>query len=320
MTKKSIEESPIIDFPPVNKIVVVEKEAPTIEQEVENIEDEYEEKKVINYDREVEIEWKKYSIYKPLPTSFLKSKLSEKSTYLPVPVYRTIIRQINNDSIERYWFEEFSLPKFSEKPIELYEWKTEKWGNVKSIKSMYCDCFVPRKNPVTNTQQLLHWVWYSAMSIDMLLTDSSLHGNMHTLRAKALRDAMKYSYAIFEFPEDDYDQEEPNVKAQLKEKSVISDVVKSIVSEKKEEEKIESNKTATIPAVPEVQEESKINIEVLDLRIQWVKDKVSNLKEFSQIATTIKQETMETFWVTEAEAKSALQPLLSKYREIRNIK
>jgi len=162
-----------------------------------------------------------------MPEDFLKTKFQEKQRYIPINVYREMIRQI--------W--EFGIPQFE---IE----KFVSWNNKSNVAMIAYKCickldwfkYWDKKEPI-----VLIGNWYSAISAWALLSDA-IHWNMHTLQAKALRDALKYSYRIFEFPEDDvsdpneagtihWEGENPLSPKAEPTKTTVDDVVKDMPEE-----------------------------------------------------------------------------------------
>ena len=123
-----------------------------------------------------------------LPDSFLESKLKESQKYVPISVYRDIMRQIG----------EFGIPQFSDFKIVA----TGKWKSGQDTTAYKCVVTVERNKPGEKKPVILIGSGYQAMSAGILLSDA-IHGNSKTLEARALRDCLKYSYLIFEFPEAD---------------------------------------------------------------------------------------------------------------------
>ena len=174
------------------------------------------------------------SIDEKLPPEFLQTKLKEGQSYVPVWIYREIMRQID----------EFDVPDFVEEKIMTWN---NKYNVAQVVYKMYCEVkwyrYGRSKDPV-----ILKGHWYSSISAGALLSDA-VHGNMMTLEAKALRAALRYSYRIFEFPEveiyDDWKTE-------------------GIIKEKKEAPKTEVEKVTTQQVVDDIVKEdtdveSKIN-------------------------------------------------------------
>jgi len=61
-----------------------------------------------------------------------------------------------------------------------------------------------------------------------LLSDA-VHGNFKTLEARALRDALKYSYLIFEFPElDNIDEPIAGTVNEIKAQKTIDEIAKAM--------------------------------------------------------------------------------------------
>lgn len=143
-----------------------------------------------------------YNINEKLPAWFLQSKLKENQMYLPVGLYRDIMKQIG----------EYGIPEFSE-PEKFLSGKNKSQVDMVTYKMI---CTVMWYKPWEKNPIILKWFWYSSMSAWVLLSDA-VHWNMHTLAAKSLRDAMKYSYNIFEYPESEvYDTQESWVIAEKK--------------------------------------------------------------------------------------------------------
>lgn len=179
------------------------------------------------------LDWTEYelSIDEKLPSEFLQTKLKEWQSYVPVGIYREIMRQID----------EFDVPDFVEEKIMTWN---NKYNVAQVVYKMYCEVkwyrYGRSKDPV-----ILKGHWYSSMSAWVLLSDA-VHGNMMTLEAKALRAALRYSYRIFEFPEievyDDWKSEwtikwekvESKVEAP---KATTQQVVDDIVKEETDIEK-----------------------------------------------------------------------------------
>lgn len=153
-----------------------------------------------------------YDVDEKLPEGFLMSKLKENQRYIPIHLYREIMRQI-----WEYWVPEFTDP---EKFLS---------GKNKSSVDMVTyriKCKVSRTKPWVKEPIILTGVGYSSMSAWVLLSDA-VHGNIATLEAKALRSALKHSYRIFEFPElDVVDTNEQWQINELKAKETIDNVVK----------------------------------------------------------------------------------------------
>ena len=159
-----------------------------------------------------------------LPPEFLQEKLKEGQSYIPIGVYREIMRQLD----------EFGVPEFTEEKIMTWN---NKYNVAQVVYKMYCEVKW-YKDWKTKEPIILKWHWYSSMSAWVLLSDA-VHGNMMTLEAKALRAALRYSYRIFEFPEvevyDDWKaewiiKEKKEVKTE-EQKATTQQVVDDIVKE-----------------------------------------------------------------------------------------
>lgn len=159
-------ESPVVETKPTTKKKDVKKEKAVV----------------------LQLDGKTYEIpvSEKLPPEFLQEKLKEGQSYIPIGVYREIMRQLD----------EFDVPEFTEEKIMTWN---NKYNVAQVVYKMYCEVkwykYGRGKEPV-----VLKWHWYSSMSAWVLLSDA-VHGNMMTLEAKALRAALRYSYRIFEFPE-----------------------------------------------------------------------------------------------------------------------
>lgn len=123
-----------------------------------------------------------------LPEAFLEVKLKESQKYIPIIVYRDIMRQVD----------EFGIPQFG----ELEKIITGKWKSGGDMITYKMRVTIERNKPGEKKPIMLCGSWYQAMSGSTLLSDA-VHGNMKTLESRAMRDALKYSYLIFEYPEAD---------------------------------------------------------------------------------------------------------------------
>jgi len=169
------------------------------------------------------VDWKEveFSVDGRLPASFLSSKLKADQQYISIGVYREIMRQTGE-----FWVPEFTDPE-----------KFMSWNNSRGIPMVTyrVKCTVEWKR--WDTVEILRWVWYSALSWWIMLSDA-IHWNIATLDAKALRSALKHSYRIFEYPEKDSEY--------VEEKADIEEVAKEVkpVEEKKDVVKKEVAKVA----------------------------------------------------------------------------
>lgn len=155
-----------------------------------------------------------YDIDEKLPEGFLMSKLKENQRYIPIHLYREIMRQIG----------EFWVPEFTD-PEKFLSGKNK--SNVDMV-TYRVKCRVARNKPWVKEPIILTGVGYSSMSAWVLLSDA-IHGNIATLEAKALRSALKHGYRCFEFPELDVETvEEKWVINEEKAKETIANVVKDM--------------------------------------------------------------------------------------------
>lgn len=181
----------------------------------------------------LELDWmvEDYPIDGSLPAGFMKSKLRDDQTYVPIHIYRDIMRQIG----------EFDIPVFSE-PTMFIEGKNKQGVPMITYKS---GCTVTWT--VWKEVKVLRGSWYAPMSGGVLLSDA-VHGNMKTLEARALRDALKYAYKIFEFPELDKIDAPLAAEVNLPSNNKLDEVAKDTtpVNWKKASEKVPS-KTEKIP-------------------------------------------------------------------------
>ncbi len=164
-----------------------------------------------------------YDINEKLPFGFLQTKLKEGQFYMPVGLYRDIMRQIG----------EFGIPDFSD--IEkITSGKNKSQVDMVTYKMT---CKVARHKPWSLEPIMLKWFGYSSMSAGVLLSDA-VHGNMHTLASKALRDAMKYAYNIFEYPEVDViDAQEPwTINEKKVDVAKAQDTIKKVAEDMKDVE------------------------------------------------------------------------------------
>lgn len=136
------------------------------------------------------LDWKtsEYPVGSKLPEWFLHSKLKDSQRYLPVHLYRELLRQID----------EFWIPEFSD-PEKFATGKNKSWVDVITYAMK---CTIVWNKPWKKEPIILTGKAYSAMSWGTLLSDA-VHWNFATLEAKSLRSALRHSYAIFEFPEVD---------------------------------------------------------------------------------------------------------------------
>lgn len=162
------------------------------------------------------LDWKigEYSIEERLPEWFLQSKLKEDQRYIPIHLYREIMRQID----------EFGVPQFSI-PEKFATGKNKSGTDMITYRVV---CTVEwhknwKKDPI-----ILTGTWYSAMSWGTLLSDA-IHGNVATLDAKALRSALKHSYRIFEYPEMDVvDVPTPGTVNEIRAAKTIEEIAKAM--------------------------------------------------------------------------------------------
>jgi hypothetical protein len=155
-------------------------------------------------------EWKEFTLQptERLPITFLESKLREDQKYIPIGVYRDIMRQI--------W--EFWIPTFADAE-KIITGKNKSWWESIAFK---VKVEVVRNKPWVKEPILLKGSWYSAMTWGIMLSEA-IHWNFKTLEAKALRDALKYSYLIFEHPEADV--EEPTEDKDMMINKIIEEAV-----------------------------------------------------------------------------------------------
>lgn len=216
-----------------------------------------------------------------LPPEFLQEKLKEGQSYIPIGVYREIMRQLD----------EFDVPEFTEEKIMTWN---NKYNVAQVVYKMYCEVkwykYGRDKEPI-----VLKWHWYSSMSAWVLLSDA-VHGNMMTLEAKALRAALRYSYRIFEFPElevyDDWKTEWT-----IKEKSATKIEAKPV--------KTEEEKATTQQVVDDIiKEDTDIETKIKDRYSELMKElgaKVLTRDEWPQkqevldIGTQLKNEFWEKY-------------------------
>lgn len=156
-----------------------------------------------------------YSVDQHLPEDFYQQKLKQAEKYIPVYVYREIIRQLNN-----VWIPYFEEPKY------LHAW------TVKEDAKIYLYC---QKCKIQVDDKEIEWVGYHNFSLSALLS-SSAHGNFKTLEAKAVRDTLKDVYRIFDYgvyqdEEEKATEPEPD-KKNTKEKSSKEDSTKQSSSTK----------------------------------------------------------------------------------------
>lgn len=154
-----------------------------------------------------------------LPDSFLESKLRENQLYIPIGTYREIMRQLDEFWVPRFW----DLEK-------VLVWKTKTWTDAIAYKMKV---EVEWNRPWQKTPTVLVWTWYSSMTAWILLSDA-IHWNIKTIEAKALRDALKHSYRIFEFPEKETSSDIKPEDVAWIEKSTPQKVVDEVVKESTE--------------------------------------------------------------------------------------
>lgn len=207
-------------------------------------------------------ELREFDINEKLPEWFLQNKLKDDQKYIPINLYRDIMRQI--------W--EFGIPDISDP--EIFITGTNKsWISMKTYR-VKCTVLWHKewiKEPVE-----LRGVWYSAMSPWTLLSDA-VHGNMQTLNAKAMRDALKYAYKIFEFPEKD--AEDLNEAWEIKEANDVKakETIAKIAAETKpvEEKPSETKEEEKGELTPEIKITESFNEEYK--KIEWEVTKKSVL-------------------------------------------
>ena len=177
------------------------------------------------------LDWKlmELSVDERLPEWFLQSKLKEDQRYIPIHIYREIMRQMDC----------FGVPQFSD-PEKFMSGKNKSQIDMITYR---VKCTVEwnkdgRKNPV-----ILTGAWYSAMSGGTLLSDA-IHWNIATLDAKALRSALKHSSRIFEYPE--LDVVDIPTPAEIKETAKkADDILSKVAGDMKPTEKIKAKPVAT---------------------------------------------------------------------------
>lgn len=144
----------------------------------------------------LQLDWKNVELSADdnLPSWFLEKKLKDDQLYIPVGLYREIMRQLDC----------FGVPQFSD-PEKFMSGKNKSQIDMITYR---VKCSVERfKYGRNNAPVILTGVGYSSFSGGVLLSDA-IHGNIATLDAKALRSALKHSYRIFEYPEKDVTAEE----------------------------------------------------------------------------------------------------------------
>ena len=124
------------------------------------------------------IKWAMYSINENFPEKLLEKNYTDQN-YIPVDIVRSIMRQIGG----------FSSPKFSD--LEVL------WKSVYNSKDVI---LYRQKVEISYWDKILYWEWVHAVTSGKMFTDSSTWV-FSTLRSKCLRDALKYEFAIFEYPE-----------------------------------------------------------------------------------------------------------------------
>jgi len=216
------------------------------------------------------LDWKlwEYDINEKLPMWFLQSKLRSDQLYMPVWLYRNIMRQIG----------EFWMPKFSEE--KFISWNNKSGRPMITYKSV-CNVEWKRWKEVTQ----LEWIWFSSISAWAFLSDA-VHWNMHTLYAKALRDALKYTYNIFEFPETDIEDQDTEWKVDDTSKKI--DEVVSNIDAKEKEKVVEKDDTEWTMVWDKIKEEyTKLRTWLYDdFKLDW---KTVTKKDVLKLATTLKE-------------------------------
>lgn len=137
----------------------------------------------------VTLNGKEYNVDERLPDSFLESKLKESQKYIPIHIYRDILRQLP----DLFW-----VPTFTD-PEKIISGKNKSGVEVIAFR---VKCSIERLRHGEKKPVVLVWDWYSAISWGAMLSDA-IHGNIATLQAKALRSALKLWLRIFEYPEAD---------------------------------------------------------------------------------------------------------------------
>jgi len=160
-------------------------------------------------------QWKNYEldVNEPIPVEFLKTKMREWQDYIPVWIYREVLRQLWNE----FWDVKFSDPEI------VREIKVQ--NNVLVLYKQ--ECFIER------WKRILKWSWYHTISLKSMASEAA-HGNFKTLEAKAMRDCLKYAYRIFEFPDEDFIPSEDEIEKKIKE---AEDVVKEVKKDTEEKKK-----------------------------------------------------------------------------------
>lgn len=155
------------------------------------------------WDGDIVLDWYLLNVYQKLPKNFLKTiKEGRKKDYIPVEVYRSILKEMNRVHESLFGTRLFWEVIFDE-PTVIYKADVKRGEIVADTTYAYSQkcTIVDVKNGGT-----LVGKWYSVLTSKVIFIRDSLIGQMGLLEAAAFRNAMKYSdFRIFEFADADAD-------------------------------------------------------------------------------------------------------------------
>jgi len=204
----------------------------------------------------VKINWKEYSIMNKFPKELLETLPKEAGTwdYIPVDIVRDMMRQI-------WWFDS---PVFSDLII-VSKWQSN-WG--KDV------ILYKQKVTLMYNGKALYWEWYHPVTSGKMFSNASTWV-FSTLRSKCLRDALKYEFAIFEYP---WENDVEDV-SELKEDEVKTEI--SLEQTKTVEKKVDKEKSEREVAIEEIKEWLQIVIDA------------EKIEEATELYTTVKNRIIE---------------------------